>query len=385
LKPAVIHKRRVHYLPGFDPRGARFYHQLYSREASLQSVLNRLHPKVGPRIKLTPHFSSWSVQSSSPFGVVSTDYQFMGWDDLVRLHWPANTAPLLAQCLPMYSDYLRSGSIFKVRKISNTALLTGLFPAGYLALLGLGSSALFFGAQHCVGSLTDSHLAGTAAGLALCASLGPPALKHANRIGILWLLRTFGFIHRWGSGQIPELEHRVNAMAEHILRCHLQDPAQETLLIGHSVGCLLSVCVAARLLELSASLHPSPSLANMHLLTLGQCIPLISLLPQAESFRANLSSLGNQNRLSWTDVSAKADPLCFFRSSPLQPSDSLQPSLKTARFFRMFPPRTYQKMRWDKIRLHFQYLMASELPAAYDFFAITAGPAPLETHLQEEE
>lgn len=385
MKPAVIHKRRVHYLPGFDPRGARFYHQLYIREASRQSALNQLHPRVGPRVKLTPHFSSWSVQSSSPRGEVSTDYQFMGWDDLVRRHWPAHTAPLLAQCLPMYSDYLRSGSFSKVRQLSNNALLTGLFPAGYLALLALGSTALFFGAQHCIGSFTDSPLAGSAAGLALCASLGPPALKHANRIGILWLLRTFGFIHRWGSGHIPELEHRAHAMAEHILRCHLQDPAHETLLIGHSVGCLLAVCVAARLLELSAPPHAPAALANVHLLTLGQCIPLISLLPQAESFRAHLRSVGNQNRLSWTDVSAKADPLCFFRSSPLQPSDSLQPSLKTARFFRMFPPRTYQNMRWDKIRLHFQYLMAGELPAAYDFFAITAGPDPLEAHLREEE
>jgi hypothetical protein len=42
-------------------------------------------------------------------------------------------------------------------------------------------------------------------------------------------------------------------------------------------------------------------------------------------------------------------------------------------------------MRWDKIRLHFQYLMASELPTAYDFFALTAGPDPLEAHLRDEE
>ena len=385
MRQSVIHKRRVHYLPGFDPRGARFYHQLYGREAALQSVLNQLHPKVGPRIKLTPHFSSWSVQTASPQGQVFTDYQFMGWDDLVRRHWPSNTAPLLAQCLPMYADYLRSGSFAKVRQLSHSALLTGLFPVGYLALLGLCSSALFVGTHLCVGSLAHSPLAGSAAGLALCASLASPAFKHANRIGIPWLLRTFGFIHRWSSGHLPELEHRARAMAEHILECHRRDPAQETLLIGHSVGCLLAVCVGAQLLELSAPAHSSDALANVHLLTLGQCIPLISLLPQAESFRAHLRAVGNQNRLSWTDVSAKADPLCFFRSSPLQPGDLLQPSLKTARFFRMFPPRTYQKMRWDKIRLHFQYLMASELPTAYDFFALTAGPDPLEAHLRDEE
>lgn len=387
MSPSLIHRRRVHYLPGFDPRGARFYHQLYAREAALQSALNRLHPTVGPRLKLTPHFSSWSVHSSSPLGEVSTDYQFMGWDDIVRHHWPSNTAPLLAQCLPMYSDYLRSGGIFKVRKISNTALFTGLFPAGYLLLLALASSALFWSAQASVGALANSPLAGGAAGFALCASLGQAAFKHANRIGIPWLLRTFGFIHRWSSGHVPELELRAHAIAEHILESHRRDPAQETLLIGHSVGCLLAVCVAARLLELSAHPHSPPPpdpLASMHLLTLGHCIPLISLLPQAQSFRAQLRSVGNQPRLSWTDISAKADPLCFFRSSPLLPSDSLKPSLRTARFFRMFPPHTYRKMRRDKIRLHFQYLMASQLPTPYDFFALTAGPNPLAAHFPEE-
>jgi hypothetical protein len=43
----------------------------------------------------------------------------------------------------------------------------------------------------------------------------------------------------------------------------------------------------------------------------------------------------------------------------------------------MFTKQTYQKIRWNKIRLHFQYLMASELPSPYDFFRITAGPSPL--------
>jgi len=285
----------------------------------------------------------------------------------------------------MYADYLRAGGFSKVRQISNPAFLTGLFPVAFLALLGLGSSAVFFGTQHWVGASTGSPLAGSAAGLALCSLLAVPALKRANRLGILWLLRTFAFIHRWSSGQLPELDQRINAMAEHILQCHRADPAQETLLVAHSVGCLLSVCVAARLLEISAPPFPAASLANIHLLTLGQCIPLISLLPQAASFRTNLLALSTQSRLPWTDVSAKADPLCFFRSPPLQGSDILQPTLKTARFFRMFPPETYQNMRWDKVRPHFQYLMASEQPTAYDYFAITAGPNPLEAFIHSEE
>ena len=53
-----------------------------------------------------------------------------------------------------------------------------------------------------------------------------------------------------------------------------------------------------------------------------------------------------------------------------------RPRLVTARFFRMFHSGTYRKLRRDKLRLHFQYLMAYEIPADYDYFRITAGPGP---------
>nr|HMM92906.1 hypothetical protein [Bradyrhizobium sp.] len=37
----------------------------------------------------------------------------------------------------------------------------------------------------------------------------------------------------------------------------------------------------------------------------------------------------------------------------------------------------YDKFRWQFFRVHFQFVMANEVPNAYDFFMIVCGPVPL--------
>jgi hypothetical protein len=53
------------------------------------------------------------------------------------------------------------------------------------------------------------------------------------------------------------------------------------------------------------------------------------------------------------------------------------PKRLSPRFAEQFTPETYRKLRRDKYRCHFQYLMAFEKPGGYDYFAISAGPMSL--------
>jgi hypothetical protein len=52
--------------------------------------------------------------------------------------------------------------------------------------------------------------------------------------------------------------------------------------------------------------------------------------------------------------------------------------LLNARFYKLLSEDRYRKIRWHGRRLHFQYLMAGDVPAEYDYFAITAGDRSLE-------
>ena len=54
-----------------------------------------------------------------------------------------------------------------------------------------------------------------------------------------------------------------------------------------------------------------------------------------------------------------------------------RPKLLSPRFADMFDASAYAVLRQDRLRIHFQYLMASERNVPYDYCAITAGDQTL--------
>jgi hypothetical protein len=152
--------------------------------------------------------------------------------------------------------------------------------------------------------------------------------------------------------------------------------ADEYLFIGHSVGAILAIPVLSRLMDS----HVNLSGKNVALLTLGQCIPLVSFLPHAKLFRNELSTVAQAGEITWIDFSSPADPVCFALVDPVASSGiqvpesrTQRPKLMNARFYKSITEDRYRKIRRDGKRLHFQYLMAVDVPGEYDFFALTAG------------
>lgn len=378
MKPehAPVRTRRVYYLSGFDPRGARFYHRLYANEARRQAERLGYAVEVGRREARGGH-ACWQVDATWPDGQsVQADYVFLGWDDIVRQHWVRSSWRLVATAVVSYSRYVRVGAFARLLRSHRGALYSGLFPVVYLALwlaalvgaLALGGAAGSVLMPGAVGGLLGTALAGAGA------LVGGAAV--AKRLGVFWLLRTYLFVERWGVKGCPELEARIDHFAEQIVRTQREQPTDDVLLVGHSVGALIAAAVAEKLLR-----QPADAVAGVTLLTLGQCVPLLAFIPQAAPYRQQVVALAEDGRIPWFDVTAKVDPLCFHAMNPAQvceaPDDAPgRAVMHNARFFRMFRPDTYRRLRRDKLRLHFQYLMSSELDAGYDYFQLTAGPRP---------
>lgn len=378
-----IRTRRVHYISGFDPRGAAYYHRLFREEACKQGSLNKAQIHVGSRSRLNANVTRWEVSSKWDGEPVHTDYQFMHWDDLVRRHWEKKALPLLVQGMSLYLRYIGCGALSRVRQVAPSAALSGIFPLlFYIVCMACAfcTAVLAFGLAIWLG---------VALWGAFCSMIFVFGLvlffvwSLAERMGVLWLLRTYLFVFRWGNSQASVLEQRAEEFAAHILKEQKRAPVDEVLLVGHSVGTMVAVQVAA--LMASAGNLKSGTL-EFSLITLGQCIPFLSFIPQASEFRKSLESVSWSSHLSWTDVTIPPDALCFYRVDPLSSLEagcggSNRPRLAVARIFRMFSGATYSKMRWNKLRIHFQYLMASESPADYDFFLFTCGPLSAEKSL----
>ncbi|MFD2502171.1 hypothetical protein ACFSTI_29520 [Rhizorhabdus histidinilytica] len=98
-------KRKIFYLSGFDPRGARFYHQLYAEQAALFGANAGREIAVGKRRREPPHSVAWTVEDKS--GDTVSDHVFLGWDDVVRAHWVKNPLALLRRSVVAYWNFTR--------------------------------------------------------------------------------------------------------------------------------------------------------------------------------------------------------------------------------------------------------------------------------------
>ncbi|NJS36222.1 MAG: hypothetical protein HC765_06975 [Brachymonas sp.] len=167
--------------------------------------------------------------------------------------------------------------------------------------------------------------------------------------------------------------------------------------MGYSTGSILGVDVLNELLRRS-SVSPLP-LQKLAFLTLGNCIPALAALPQAQAYRAALRCVVS-SEIKWVDYTAPIDWGSFPLTNPIDASHSAsellalnaraaKPVLKSPKFHTLFHSTHYQRIKADKYRVHQQYLMATELAGEYDYFAMTAGHesflqrAPLSAEAQQ--
>jgi len=373
-----VHKRCVLYLSGFDPKGAAHYHALYRTESARQSQISGFQVTVGPRRKLPNGNAQWLLQAHDSGGEVATDYEFLRWDDVVRRHWQKSPWRLGWDVLTTSVHYMKTGALWRMKRLSWPPFLALFAPFLLLCAVLLGVPLVGWGIW-----ILATALGGTVVmaasftllwlGLALW---GASSLE--RRFSMFWLMRSYAFTRRQAAGKTPELDQRLQQHADTLLQRVQDGGYDEVLLVGHSSGCIMAVEVMGRALQRAPRMASQGVAVN--LLTLGQCIPLLATLPEASVFRQQLSCLGSSEGLGWVDVSAPPDGCCFALCDPLvvlqEPLDIRQPDrpkLVSPRFVKMFEPAVYEKLKQDRFRIHFQYIMAADLPTEYDYFQWTAG------------
>jgi hypothetical protein len=368
-------KRKVLHLGGFDPRGARFYHQLLGEQIT---HANRLAAQQDDPLRLTlsPRRRQggdtlWDVTRSDL--AATTQFQFLAWDDLVRLHWPKGAVGLLLRMIPTYWRFLTLGKwreIMIVPRGSKIALIT---PALMVARVALPGALLVW-----LVLLWPLH-----ARLWLWPLTLLPILLAATLIAIplverahgLWLLRFVIFNDLLARERTdPALDLRLDAFADTI-SASLDEEWDEVLLVTHSNGSILAMPILARLLALRGGELPD----HFSLVTLGGSITLVGFRRDAHAFHAALDRVAGA-QFRWLDLGSPTDgasiPLvnpCITR--PVGPPPGL--IQMSPRWHRYCDPATYQARRADKYLTHFDYLRRLDKPSALDFIGLTCAARPL--------
>ncbi|TDM08366.1 MAG: hypothetical protein C4K60_02605 [Ideonella sp. MAG2] len=386
-----VRRRAVFYISGFDPQGPGYYYRLFCEQAERQTQGADYQLHIGPRTSDGRLRSTWPVQYTDAAGaVVQSDYHFLRWDDIVRQHWPRGRWRLFLLTTLTSWRIFRNGSWWSMCRASRVAGLTLALPillvcfALMLAAVSIGLAASWAITTHHGIVSALAHVVGLAAvGVALAKWPGTWRRMQGD-----WLMRSTASLLKMANDQAPEVEERISAWSELIAGAMGNTEFDEVLVVAHSSGCMGAVAALSRALNLSAA--KAGDGRRVSFLTLGQCIPVLSHQPEARAFRTELDHLGTHQSVDWVDVTAPPDACCFALINPLshpyQPTASAVPSpvkRLSPRYAEQLTPESYQVIKKDKLRCHFQYLMAFDKPTHYGFFSWVCGPRNLMATTQD--
>lgn len=390
-----VTRRRVFYIPGYDPIHPRRYRELYRKEGADQAVIS------GYEIGLTPNSDSvnysWHVNGLIDGVDVTAEVEVLVWSDIVRDSMSTSIPATYLQLIRTAWVYIASGTLWHLMKLRKGPVIAALYPIGMLlvqlilaclafyivaSLVGHVGGALekliygqpYFWPRWFNGTLVISLTAGSVAGVFLLRWFK----KKDGKFFAYYLMHDYSYSASSKGANPPELEDRIAVFADTIAAALTTD-VDEVLVVGHSSGAHLGVSILADLIRAGRVPAEGPVLS---FLSLGQVVPMVSFLPDAQRLRADLQFLSARDELTWVDVTAPGDGCAFALCDPVSvsgvaPEDKKWPLVFSAAFSQTLSPARWKELRWKFFRLHFQYLCAFDRPGDYDYFQITAGPITL--------
>jgi hypothetical protein len=381
-----VARRRVFYIPGYDPIHPRRYRELYRKESAAQAAISGYEIALKPKPKGGNY--GWHVDATIEAAHVAADVEVLVWSDIVRDSMSNSIPATYLQLLRTAWVYIASGALWRLMKLRKGPVIAALYPVGMLLgqlgiAVGLGWLAGFAVVALQRGFLPQvptvlAVVAAAAIGVFLAVALLRWFKKKDSRFFAYYLMHDYAYGAATRGANPAALEARMAAFGDSIAAA-LQEDVQEVLVVGHSSGAHLGVSVLADLIRAGRAPDDGPALS---FLTLGQVVPMVSFLPEAHRLRADLQYLSARDELTWVDVTAPGDGCAFALCDPVAvsgvaPAGKKWPLVFSAAFTQSLSPARWKELRWRFFRLHFQYLCAFDRPKDYDYFQITAGPRTL--------
>lgn len=393
VKP--VQRRRVFYIPGYDPIHPRRYRELYRKEGAAQAAISGYELALSAKATGGQGHYGWHVDAVIDGETIQTDFEVLVWSDIVRDSMDQGIVSTYVQLVRTAWAYIASGALLRLMRLRKGPVIAALYPVGMLLiqlfvalLLGHGvGTALTWSARYLPlgqegtalaarlmveGLLYWGGLFGTAWALLIWFK------SRDNKLFAYYLMHDYAYSARYKGANPSELEARIAQFTDEIAAA-LRDDVGEVLVVGHSSGAHLAVSILSDLIRQGRVPANGPVLS---FLSLGQVVPMVSFLPKAYRLRGDLKFLSTRDELNWIDVTAPGDGCAFALCDPVSvsgvaPDGKRWPLVVSAAFTQTLSPERWRALRWRFFRLHFQYLCAFDRPGDYDYFQITAGPQTL--------
>ena len=371
----LVRKRRVYYIPGYDPFPPRRYRELYRAQSGEQAEISGY--EISVRQRLGGEGYGWYVDAVIDGANVTAEIDVLGWSDLVKSSMSQSIAGTYYQLLKTAWIYIGSGTMRRLMWLRKGPVIAAFYPI--LMLLGQALVAIVL--AWAVGGVVSGLVfdgVGWIVALPVIVVTLQWFRRIDNRFFAYYLMHDYAFAAGLNGRNPPELETRMDQFRQQIAAALATD-VDEVLVVGHSSGAHLAVSILADLIREGSVRRNGPQLA---FLSLGQVVPMVSFLPKAQRLRADLRYLSMSDLLTWVDVRAPGEGCCFALCDPVAVTgvaaeNKRWPIVFSAAFTQSLSPERWQAMKRKYFKLHFQYLCAFDRPKDYDYFQITAGPLTL--------
>ncbi|MCC0017259.1 MAG: hypothetical protein H6878_13415 [Rhodobiaceae bacterium] len=378
-----VRRRRIVYIAGYDPRppeGAKY--DLLKREAARYCKDRPVDFTISD-VEHAPDAMSacWTLSLAGEGWRSEAEYLFLRWDDIVARDFARSFPERLLRSLVTLADYLASGTVWRMGRIFHRTLM--LWPYPFVALAAIVAAAIAggFGA----GSLLSGFGAGTwlslaggvlAAGAIACAGALLTRRTFIQHLADLWCFcRDFAISRR------PDMEERCDLFADRILEAVRRDDVDETLLIGHSYGCMMIVEAVARALDRDEQAFETG--APVGVITLGSCIDTSTLHPRAHARKGAVRRVAQSDKLLWAEIQGRQDMINFYLDDPGVaaglPDDSQRPNpvVRVLTLLEVLGTANYRRFQMNYFRLHYQTICANDRSHPWDYLLTVAGPDSL--------
>jgi hypothetical protein len=374
----MIARRHVIHVSGYDPVEPARHHRRFRRELATFAKIWTVEATAA-EAHATPVGALWEVTTRGPNWRVDTVYESLDWHDIVRGDLARSMGPRLVRAVVAFADFIVSGTVSRYFAASHRYGLFFLVPlAELVAFAGLSLWAgWWLSAALAAGGLVRAGVA-----LIAAAALFTLLLRWPGRqLRLDQAMEDWIFARDYMHAERTDVETRLDLFAGRLIEVARTTDADEILIVGHSLGALLVLDVIDRALTRDPQLMQHR--ARMTLLTVGATIPKLTLHPDGERFRACARRVAASPGLDWGEYQARDDAISFYKFHPVtsrrlaDDDGETRPLVRRVQMHEMLGAASYAHYRWRFMRMHYQFVMANECRAAYDFFMLTCGPISL--------
>jgi hypothetical protein len=384
----MVAKRHFFHAPGFDPYDPAAQHRRFIREAMRFEATWSVAAHVSALQRNGASESCWTVTARAPGWEVVTDYDLLDWSDIVRGELQQSSVRKLRGGLLALADLVLSGTAWRYFAANWRYGMFFLVPfLNVFLFAAIAALAAFYVGAAIAGTST---IWGVAAGTAIGAITFAALMRWpGERWSVGQALADWNFARDYMLGRHAAMSARIDDFAARIVACAGRAGVDEIIVAGHSLGATVAVDVLARAFERDPALgNRGPKLC---LLTIGATIPKLALHPRGAWLRKQTRQLAREPSLTWAEYQARDDFISFHKFDPvrLARTDDIPrlggPVIHRVQIHNMLNKKTLRRLRFKYMRMHYQFVMANERRAVYDYFMLICGPAPFRRIIAEPD